>query len=1021
MKKTIFFFIFCFKVFFIYAQNISITQIQPACNYDGIVKIDISNVNYPFTTSYWYEGGYGYDTINNALELPIIINDFGGGVVTCYVYTTPSTITHSETFTSPFEIAIETTQAVCPASGTAAVIITGGAAPFAVEWIRNEDNSIASTDNPASLPNGYYSVQVTDNNGCVIKSAENRDSSYAYIYTTPNFTFEVETKDADCTDGSAKIVNLQGGSPPFTYQWSNGSNASEIVNLTKGFYTLEVTGSDGCTNFSKEVIINQSIDIVVDITETPVTCQFNNGKLHAFPSGGKPPYQYIWSNGDNTAKTENLATGNFNVKVIDADGCIGEGYKYLSSFSPVNVQIVSVTPTACNAATGSITLLAFGGQSPYTINWLQYPNETNFTLNNLLVGNYSFIVTDANGCNKNGTVYVSSDPPFNLGFNITYPSCENPNGQVTANLSGGTLPFDYIWNDGSTTATLTNIKKGFYQVTITDASGCSIAKGINIPSTSPLTLNFGTTIASCIYNSDGAINVNIQNGTAPYTYTWSNGGNTSSIGNLRSGEYRVAVKDALGCEGYGYTFVDYDQSNNSCYCLLTGTTYLDANENCVKDGNEQPIQHLQIKVKNFGYVYSNTNGVYEIKLPTGTYQVTETVKTKYPLSDCEPNNNTFTVVAGSNCVITKDFANILNPIRDLNINLWPVTKPIPGYGYNQKLIVANQGTINEGQIITKLNIEDQIPFFIDNPITFVPESNNNYVGDNIPTLNPGDNYNIDINYTTPVDIPLSTEIIYLDSCAYDNDINNWLNDYSPADNVGIHRDVVVGSYDPNFIEVHPQGQGEEGYIKADEDIQNYMVHFENEGSWYAQKVVVKVYLDAAIDIESIEPIYQSHPASVMIENDGTLKYTFNNIQLHPKAWGSQSQGMFSFRCKLKESRQPGDKIRTNADIYFDFNVPVATNKTLNTIEKLSEVHTNNTISPQFTITPNPSSNFITIRRQCDEISLFEIQSLSGIKVLKSTFIGFENTIDISFLLDGLYIIREINKNGKQYSTKFLKM
>lgn len=1022
MKKTIFFLIFCFKVYFTYAQNISITQVQPACNYDGIVEVNTTNISIPYVISVWYSGGYKYDTIFNDSELPIVVNDFGGGSVSCNVYTMQSNqYSQTATFPSPFEIKVSATTAVCPILGEGLVTVTGGTAPFSFEWTKYGDPTVVSTDNPASLPNGSYTVKVTDSNGCVITSEKERDSTFAYIYNTPNFTYEVETTDADCTNGSAKIINLQGGSPPFTYEWSNGSNASEILNLTMGYYNVVVTGSDGCSSSTEEININQSIDISVNFTETPVTCEFNDGKLHAFPSGGKEPYQFIWSNGANTALVENLATNYYNVRVIDANGCIGDGYKYLYSYSPVNVQILAANPSACNQATGSITLSALGGQAPYTIKWLQFANETNFTLDNLQAGNYSFIVTDANGCEKYGSAFIANTPTIYPSFDVVYPTCENPDGRITALVSGGTLPYSFEWNNGSTNASLSNIIKGFYQVTITDAGGCSITKGINIPSTSPLSLNFATTNASCIYNSDGAIAVNVLNGTAPFSYNWSNGSTNPSIGSLHKGEYRVYVKDAQGCEGYGYSLIDYDQNNNSCYCLLTGSTYLDANENCILEGNELPIQHLQIKVKNFGYVYSNSNGIYEVKLPTGTYQVTETVKTKYPLSDCEPNTNTITVVAAPNCVITKDFANIINPIRDLNINLWPVTKPIPGYEYKQKLIVSNQGTINEAQILTKLNIEDQIPIFFDNPTTFTQESTTNYIGDNLPTLKPGESYDIDLTHNTPVDIPLNTEIMYRDSCAYDNNINNWLNDYSPSDNVGIHRDVVVGSYDPNFIEVHPQGSGEEGFIKLSDDIQNYMVHFENEGSWYAQKVVVKVHLDASIDIESIEPIYQSHVASIMVENNGNLVYTFNNIQLQPKSWGGQSQGMFSFRCKLKEGRKAGDLIRTDADIYFDFNAPIATNKTLNTIEKLSEVFEKDVDTDKFTISPNPGYDYINLKRKTDETSIIEIQSINGIRLLQTVISGFEQSLDVSQLSQGMYIIKGINKDGKQYSRKFIKM
>ena len=110
-----------------------------------------------------------------------------------------------------------------------------------------------------------------------------------------------------------------------------------------------------------------------------------------------------------------------------------------------------------------------------------------------------------------------------------------------------------------------------------------------------------------------------------------------------------------------------------------------------------------------------------------------------------------------------------------------------------------------------------------------------------------------------------------------------------------------------------------------------MVHFQNTGTYYAQNVVVKTRLDANLDWATLRPQYGSAPASVTIDPTGILTYTFSNIHL---PWQSMSddgsQGMFTFTVHMRHGLPAGTTFSNKADIYFDFNAPVATNSTMNT-------------------------------------------------------------------------------------------
>ena len=89
-------------------------------------------------------------------------------------------------------------------------------------------------------------------------------------------------------------------------------------------------------------------------------------------------------------------------------------------------------------------------------------------------------------------------------------------------------------------------------------------------------------------------------------------------------------------------------------------------------------------------------------------------------------------------------------------------------------------------------------------------------------------------------------------------MSNCLSDYSPWNNFNHIKTVVVGSFDPNFKEVIPQGTGPLGYITSNDKVFDYVIHFQNTGTAPAQKVVVKDKLDTDFNLESLRPGYSTH-------------------------------------------------------------------------------------------------------------------------------------------------------------------
>jgi len=132
----------------------------------------------------------------------------------------------------------------------------------------------------------------------------------------------------------------------------------------------------------------------------------------------------------------------------------------------------------------------------------------------------------------------------------TNAACTGGTGTATATPANGTAPYTYAWSNGQTNATVSNLVAGNYSVTVNDASGCSVTNTVTVGSTSTtLTTNTPTTTNSACGGSTGSASVNPSNGTAPYNYTWSNGGNTQTISNIAAGNYSVTITDANGCVG----------------------------------------------------------------------------------------------------------------------------------------------------------------------------------------------------------------------------------------------------------------------------------------------------------------------------------------------------------------------------------------------------------------------------------------------------------------------------------------
>ncbi len=1007
--------------------------LQQPCTDDGVLVVTItSGMTLPLTFQYNGLQSITHSDINSFTDTLFQIS--APGPYSVHVTDGDGNYLYLNTgLVSPFQWDYyqDIVNPVCPETmGTATITINSGMQPASVEWYESDqiDYSLGDyvgTGNPMSLGLGCYSVIVTDENGCSMISAS-YDTSLC-IEAESSIDFSVVTTEANCTDGTATIENISGAVAPCTYQWQNGANTASISNLSEGYQYVTVYDAQGCSKTQYFNII-QGVDIDVNMVATSATCQENDGSVISFGSGGIPPYSYSYSNGCLEQEATGL-TGNSSIQVTvtDVNGCRENGYKYIQSSTPISVSTL-VNPSLCTAPTGDVTLSISGGTAPYTISWADFPGLDTDYLDNLAVGIYAFTVTDAVGCMRTGSVNISSDSYINAYIYTGSETCGQNDGYAYINAYTDEYPLTYEWSSGQTVSNIDDLESAFYTCTISNAVGCSVVKSKSVNVVPGYQITGVVTDASCIFNEDGSILVNVVGSTGPFTYNWTNGETTSNCTGLATGSYNLHVVDANGCHANKYFHVGYDESNDDCYCTITGTVFADLNDDCLEGVGEEGIENIMMHCSSMGYSYTDEEGVYSFIVPTGNYEISEQVQAYYPLASCQDNNIQLSVTASSGCVETLDFANAINPIHDMQILRTYVNHPIPGYEYAQRLVVKNNGTIEEPGIVLGFGHDGQLAYTNNTPLAYSQIDQAQFpdwysVTSGFPTLQPGEEKIMVTNYHVPYTTPLNTIVQFFDTVTYQAPLSDWLIDYSPWNNVQQYNDIVIGSFDPNCIEVSPRGTGTPGFITVDDSVLTYVVHFQNTGTWYAQNIYVMDTLDSDLNIETVVPGFSDHDYTVTMSEDGVLRFDFENIMLPPESYGEiESSGMFTYSVKLKEGLDVGTEIHNTAAIFFDFNSPVITNTVVNTITDTLLTVEKNLTEQNVIVYPNPMNNLLNIRSEQGSIlNSVVLYDLTG-RVIEQ----FSNTntehyvINTEQLSPGIYLVAVTLESGKTDYQKVIK-
>ncbi len=439
---------------------------------------------------------------------------------------------------------------LCAGQSTGAITtqVSGGAGNYTFSWDGGQSSSSLS-----NLPEGIYRLTVTDGNGCVLESQSE-------IVVPAPLTLSLSQSFTGCSglsDNEATAL-AGGGTPPYSFAWSNGQQGNPATDMAPGLYLVTVTDANGC-NLSGNVTLVDLAPLEANVISDNPSCHgLEDGALGinivtggvGGPSSG---YTFQWSNNANGPVIFGLRGGQtYRVTITDAQGCVGITEKFLPEPALITFDLAHTDARCFGSSDGTATVSNVQGDNAFfSFLWDGGTGaQTTATATGLPAGRYNVTVTDEEGCAVYGDISISQPTDIILDLGVTNNPCFGTSeGTAKLTATGGTPPYSIQWPGGQIGSDISGLAAGSYVATLTDANGCvkNIEALINQPD--PLSAVVSTQDVTCFDGRNGRITLVMAGGTPGFQFSLDNRNfnGANIIVGLRAGAYNIYVKDTKGC------------------------------------------------------------------------------------------------------------------------------------------------------------------------------------------------------------------------------------------------------------------------------------------------------------------------------------------------------------------------------------------------------------------------------------------------------------------------------------------
>ena len=577
--------------------------------------------------------------------------------------------------------------------------VIGGTAPYTYTWTNSLGKIIYSTVsyNDTVLVTfteiGDYLLTISDNSGCPSATDILNVSSFKYTPTANagnditicgdlHPTIQINAKVSQTNSGiwSGGFGTFNTNKTDLNLEYTPSLNE---LNIGKATLVLTPTNTLGCPFIEDTININLSkFTSIISAIPSNISCNGQkNGSIDLKISPGLPYYPIkstIWSTNDLTEDLFNLDVNTYSVIVTDVNGCSNITSATISEPEPLSASITSLSNIKCfGENTGSLKIEATGGTPNYNYSIDNETPQANGIFSNLLAGTHAISITDSKLCRINQIISITAPKaPLSLSFSKKNNICNGDNsGSIDITVNGGTFGYNYIWTDIygkiiNSSEDLTLLKKGKYNVKITDLNGCEIDSSIQLFEPSKLAgyanviSNYNGQDVSCFNSNDGIITITPDGGTPNYSYVWMDNNykiisKNQTVNNIGSGTYKFQIEDINGCLFNSEIIVtqpsnlisetkiisNYFNKGVSCEGAFDGIIEANVNGGTPKytySWNTSPIQ-TSSRVTNLGigkYIVKITdiNGCQSINNIELTANPLPKIETPLPITGCNGKN-----------------------------------------------------------------------------------------------------------------------------------------------------------------------------------------------------------------------------------------------------------------------------------------------------------------------------------------------------------------------------------------------